>query len=185
MSRKEIPDSAIETVAQHINNRSNKNYGINPIGNEDNIETPQVFEILPFDEIDNSARRFYAIDGSYNSEEFYNGLAIAIYAAGYICFHHGQQVRMNSDNDPVILGQTYHPQNILITQDDHLSAIYDELLALKPVKRMFEFFGEGPDKVFSLKKEVVCKNISSLLSFCQGVLEIALILEITELPETK
>lgn len=185
MTRKEIPDSAIETVAQHINSRSNKNYSINPVGNEDNIETPQVFEILPFDEIDNSDRRFYAIDGSYNSEEFYNGLAIAIYAAGYICFHHGQQVRMNSDNDPVILGQTYHPQNILITQDDHLSAIYDELLTLKPVKRMLEFFGEGSDKVFSLKKEVVCKNISSLLSFCQGVLEIALILEIAELPETK
>jgi hypothetical protein len=45
MSRKEIPDSAIEIVAQHINNRSSKNYGINAVGNEANIETPQIFEI--------------------------------------------------------------------------------------------------------------------------------------------
>jgi hypothetical protein len=91
MSRKEIPDSAIETGARHINNRSNKNYGINPIGSEANIETPQVFEILPFDEIDSTDRRFYAIDGSYNTEQFYNGLAIAVYTAGYTCFHHGQR----------------------------------------------------------------------------------------------
>ena len=28
MPRKEIPDSAIESVAKHINTRSNKNYGI-------------------------------------------------------------------------------------------------------------------------------------------------------------
>ncbi len=74
MSQKEIPDDAIEAVARHINNRSNKNYSINPIGNEDNLETPQIFEILPFGEIDNTDRRFYAIDGSYNSQEFYNGL---------------------------------------------------------------------------------------------------------------
>src|SRR5512139_652890 len=130
MSRKEIPDSAIETVARHINDRSNKNYGISPIGNETNIETPQVFEILPFDQIDSTDRRFYAIDGSYNSEQFYNGLAIAIYAASYICYQHGKQVRMNSLDDPVILGQAYYPDNILVTNQDHLSAIYDELLTL-------------------------------------------------------
>ncbi|MGA9777801.1 MAG: hypothetical protein ACLPRE_06935 [Limisphaerales bacterium] len=92
MPRKEIPDSAIETVAQHINNRSNKNYGISSVGNQANIETPQIFEIHPFGEIDKTEKRFYAIDGSYNSEEFYNGLAIAIYAAGCICFQHGKQV---------------------------------------------------------------------------------------------
>lgn len=49
MTRKEIPDSAIELVAKHINARSNKNYGIPVIGNDDNIETPQIFEIIPFD----------------------------------------------------------------------------------------------------------------------------------------
>ena len=56
MSSMEIPDSAIETVAQHINDRSNKSCGITPIGNEENIETPQIFEILPFDEIDTRSR---------------------------------------------------------------------------------------------------------------------------------
>jgi hypothetical protein len=50
---------------------------------------------------------------------------------------------------------------------------------------LLEFFGETSEKIFSLKKEVVCKNISSLLSFCQEVLEIALLLEVAELQETK
>jgi len=185
MSRKEIPDSAIEKVAQHINNRSNKNYGINPIGNRDNIETPQVFEILPFNEIDDSDRRFYAIDGSHNTEQFYNGLAIAVYTAGYICFHCGQQVRMNSLDDPVILGQAYYPQNILVTNEDHLLAIYEEFLSLRPVKRLLEFFTKDPSEVFPYKKEQLCVNLSTLLSFCQEVLEIALVLEVAELPESK
>ncbi len=185
MSSKEIPDRVIETVAKHISIRSSKNYSINPIGNEENIETPQVFEIIPFDEIDETDTRFYAIDGSYNTQEFYNGLAIAVYAAGYVCYHRGQQMRMNSDDDPVILGQSYIPQNILITQEDHLGAIYDELLTLSPVKRLLEFFGQTSDLVFSLNKESVCRNISSLLSFCQEILEIALLLEVAELKETK
>jgi hypothetical protein len=185
MSYKEIPESAIETVAQHINTRSNKNYGINPIGDKENIETPQVFEIIPFDEIDNSDRRFYAIDGSYNSEQFYNGLAIAVYTAGYNCFQHGHQIRMNTLNDPIVLGQAYYPQNILVTNEDHLFAIYDEFLTLKPVKRLLDFFGKEPSEIFSYNKEQVCINLSKLLSFCQEVLEIALILEITELDETK
>jgi signal transduction histidine kinase len=185
MSQKEIPDSAIEIVAEHINSRSSKNYGINSVGNESNIETPQVFEILSFSEIDKSDRRFYAIDGSYNSEEFYNGLAIAIYGAGYICFQHGKQARMNSLDDPVILGQAYHPENILVTNEDHLNAIYDELLTLKPVKRLMEFWNEKPEECFSYDKKAICTNLSTLLSFCQEVLEIALILEAAELPETK
>lgn len=185
MSRKEIPDSAIETVAQHINTRSNKNYGVSPIGNEENIETPQVFEILPFDEIDMSDRRFYAIDGSYNTEQFYNGLAIAVYTAGYICFHRGQQIRMNALDDPLILGQAYYPQNILVTNEEHLLAIYDEFLSFKPVKRLLEFFAKDPSEVFPYKKEQVCINLSTLLSFCQEVLEIALLLEVAERPETK
>lgn len=185
MSRKEIPDSAIEAVARHINRRSNTNYGINPIGNEDNIETPQVFEIIQFDEIDNTDRRFYAIDGSYNSEQFYNGLAIAIYSAGYICFHHGKQVRMNSLDDPVILGQAYYPENILITNEEHLGAIYDELLTLPPVKKLLDFWDDETENIFPYDKEKICVNLSTLLSFCQEILEIALIFEIAELPETK
>ncbi len=185
MSQKEIPDSAIEAVAWHINNRSSKNYGINPIGHEDNIETPQIFEILPFGEIDNTDRRFYAIDGSYNSEEFYNGLAIALYTTGYICYQHGKQVRLNSLDDPVILGQAYYPDNILVTNQDHLSAIYDELLTLTPVKRLLEFWTEKPENIFAYDKEKVCINLSTLLSFCQEVMEIALILEVAEHQDTK
>ena len=189
MSRKEIPDSAIEAVARHINGRSNKNYGINPVGNEQNIETPQIFEIMPFGQIDESDRRFYAIDGSSNSEQFYNGLAIAIYAAGFICFHHGKQIRMNSLDDPIVLGQAYYPNNILITNQDHLGVIYDELLTLEPVQRLLEFWTKDREdtlgNIFSYSKENICVNLSTLLSFCQEVLEIALILEIAERSETK
>ena len=128
MSHKEISDGAIEQVAKHINDRSNKPYHIPVIGNDANLETPQIFEILPFDQIDNSARHFYAIDGSYNSKQFYNGLSIGIYTAGYICYQMGKQVRMNDLDYPVIFGQAYYPENILITNEEHLSAIYDELL---------------------------------------------------------
>lgn len=185
MSRKDIPDNAIEAVAKHINRRSNINYSINPIGIEDNIETPQIFEIIPFNEIDNTDRRFYAIDGSYNSEQFYNGLAIVMYTAGYICYQSGKQVRMNSLDDPIILGQAYYPENILVTSQDHLCAIYDELLTLKPIKRLLEFWDEKPENIFAYEKESVCKNLSSLLSFCQETLEIALILEVSERSDTK
>ena len=155
MTRREIPDTAIETVAHHINSRSNKNYGINPIGTEGNVETPQVFEIIPFDEIDNTERRFYAIDGSHNTEQFYNGLAIAVYTAGYICYHHGQQLRMNSLDDPVILGQAYYPQNILVTNEDHLYSIYDEFLSFRSVKHLLDFFSEDPSKIFPIGKEQI------------------------------
>ncbi len=185
MSRKEIPDSAIELVAKHINTRSNKNYGVPIIGHEGNIETPQIFEIIPFDQIDDSDKRFYAIDGSYNSEQFYNGLCIAIYAAGYICFHKGQQIRMNSLDDPVILGKAYYPQNILITHQDHLIAIYDEFLTLEPVKNLLNFLNEKPEEIFPYRKEQICTNLSTLLGFCQEVLEIALILEVIDLAGTK
>jgi len=184
MTRKEIPDNAIELVARHINARSNKNYGISVVGNEDNIETPQIFEIIPFDQIDCSNARFYAIDGSYNSEQFYNGLSIGIYAAGYVCFHRGKQIRMNCLDDPMTLGQAYYPENILITNQDHLFAIYDELMELHPVKRLIEFWSDSPENIFSYEKEKICVNLSTLLSFCQEVLEIALVLEISELQET-
>jgi hypothetical protein len=151
MVRKEIPDGAIEQVAKHINKRSNKNYNIPVIGHEENIETPQVFEIIPFDKIDDSDRRFYAIDGSYNSTQFYNGLSIGIYAAGYICFHRGKQIRLNLLDDPIVLGQAYYPKNILITNSDHRNAIYDELLTLEPVKNLLEFWADTPDKIFPNK----------------------------------
>lgn len=186
MSKKEIPDSAIEVVARHINARSNKPYQIPIVGIPENIETPQYFEIYPFDLIDNSDRRFYAIDGSYNSQEFYNGLAIAIYTAGYICYHQGKQIRMNSNNDPVILGQAYYPENILVTNEELLEVMYDELLVLPPVKNLLDFWGNDDlEQIFPWKKDQICSNLSTLLGFCQEILEIALILEVANLPETK
>jgi hypothetical protein len=185
MSKKEIPDSAIEIVAKHINTRSNRNHRISLIGDQDNIETPQYFEIIPFDQIDDSDRRFYAIDGSYNSESFYNGLCIAIYAAGYICFHRGKQIRVNSLEDPIVLGKAYYPENILITNQDHLESIYEELLTLNPVANLIKFFNDVPDRIFPYKKEQICSTVSTLLGFCQEILELSLILEIINTPDTK
>lgn len=182
---REVPESAIEIVAQQINERSNKSYSIPVIGNPSNPETPQFFEIIDFSEIDNSERRFYAIDGSYNSQDFYNGLSIGIYTAGYICFHHGKQLKMNDLDDPVILGKAYYPDNILITKDDHRIAIYDELLNLEPVKKLITFLGANPEEIFAYKKDIVCTQLSTLLSFCQETLEWALVLEIATLDETK
>jgi hypothetical protein len=182
---KEIPESAIGVVARHINDRSNKSYSIPVIGSSDNPETPQFFEIIEFDKIDNSERRFYAIDGSNNSQDFYNGLSIGIYTAGYICYHRGKQLRMNDLDDPVILGKAYYPDNILITKDDHRIAIYDELLNLEPVKQLLAFFGAEPENVFAYTKDIVCTRLATLLSFCQEVLEWALVLEIATLEGTK
>jgi NurA domain len=185
MSQPVIPDITIEQVAKHINVRNNKNYGIPVIGHEGNVETPQVFTIIPFDQIDNTDRRFYAIDGSYNSEQFYNGLSIGIYCAGYLCFHKGKQVRVNSTDDPLILGQAYYPKNILVASDVHRSAIYDELLGLEPVRKLLDFWSDSLENIFPVSKESICVNLSTLLGFCQEILEIALILEVAERSENK
>jgi hypothetical protein len=184
MDQKTIPDNAVELVALYINERSNKNYPIPVIGNSNNPETPQIFEIIPFDEIDKTDRNFYAIDGSYNSQQFYNGVSIGIYNAGYICYKGGKQVRMNDMDDPIILGKAYYPQNILITNEEHLFAIYDELLKLKPVKDLIEFFHDSSDNIFSYKKDIVCSSLSTLLSFAQEILEWSLVYEITNRSET-
>jgi hypothetical protein len=85
----------------------------------------------------------------------------------------------------VILGQAYYPENILITNQNHLYAIYDELLKLPPVKRLLAFWVDPPESVFVYEREKVCINLSTLLSFCQEVLEISLILEVAELKGTK
>ena len=185
MNQETIPDNAVDLVAHHINERSNKNYSIPVIGNPDNPETPQIFEIIPFDEIDRTDTSFYAIDGSYSIQQFYNGVSIGVYNAGYICYKYGKQIRMNDTDDPIILGKTYYPQNILVTNEEHLFAIYDELLNLKPIKDLIEFFHDSPDNIFSYKKDIVCSSLSTLLSFAQGVLEWSLVYEITNRSETK
>ena len=50
MGIKEIPNEAINQVAQHINDRSNKRYSIPIVSVRDNSETPHVFEVIPFAE---------------------------------------------------------------------------------------------------------------------------------------
>ena len=61
MNKKEIPDGAIEIVARHINERNNRPSRISIATTEDESETPHYFEIIPFDQIDNSNARFFAI----------------------------------------------------------------------------------------------------------------------------
>jgi hypothetical protein len=182
MNKKEIPDDTIEIVARHINERNNRPSKIPIITIDGETETPYYFEIVPFDQIDNSSSRFFAIDGSYNSQEFYNGLSIAIYRAGYICYHLGKQVCLNDLNDPVILGKSYEPNNILITNDQHKDAIYEELMEIYPVKKMIDFFDVERDKIFGFDKDGIVSSLSKLLSFCQEVLEWALVYEISNLP---
>ena len=185
MYQETIPDNAVDLVAHHINERSNKNYSIPVIGNPNNPETPQIFEIIPFDDIDKTDRSFYAIDGSYNSQQFYNGISIGIYNAGYICYKGGKQIRMNDTDDPIILGKAYYPQNILVTNEEHLFAIYDELLNFQPIKNLIEFFQDSTDNIFPYKKAVVCSNLSTLLSFAQEILEWSLVYEIVNRSEIR
>jgi hypothetical protein len=183
---KEIPDSTIDIISQCINETSNKPSRIPIITVDGVVDTPHYFEIVPFDEIDNSDHKYFAIDGSYNSQEFYNGIYLGLYTAGYICFHKGKQVRLNDLNDPVVLGKSYFPQNILITNDSHLDAIFDELLSLGPVKNLLLFFNEpDTDNIWSFGKEtkqIICSSVSKLLAFCQEILEWSLVLEILQLP---
>jgi len=185
MNQDTIPDNAINSVAHHINERSNKNYSIPVIGNPNNAETPQIFEIIPFNEIDKIDRYFFAIDGSYNSQQFYNGVSIGVYSAGYICYNGGKQIRMNDTDDPIILGKAYYPQNILITNKDHLYAIYDELLNLEPIKNIINFFQNSPENIFPYERGVVCLNLSNLLSFAQEILEWSLVYEIANRSEIR
>lgn len=185
MNKKEIPDETIEIVAKHINERNNRPSKIPIITIDGETETPHYFEILPFDQIDNSTAHFYAIDGSYNSKEFYNGLCVGIYTAGYVCFKEGKQVRMNDLTDPLVLGKAYFPNNILITNDEHKDAIYDELISLEPVQSFLRFLGANETEIFGFGKDVIVSSLSKLLSFCQETLEWALVYEISELPQTK
>lgn len=185
MEIKNISEETIEAVTKHINDSNNKNYNIPIIGTPYNVETPQVFEIIPFNQIDNSESNFYAIDGSYNSAQFYNGLAIGLYAGGYICYYKGKQKRMNNLDDPLNLGQSYFPKKILVTSETDLYDIYDELLTIPPVNNLIIFFNDDPKNIFAYSKDNICVNFSTLLSFCQEVLEIALIFEIANRKETK
>lgn len=185
MTRKEIPEDAIHSIAKHINERSTKNYQIPIVGDQSNSETPHIFEIVPFDQIDTGNIAFFAVDGSYNFEEFYNSLSVGIYTAGYICYCEGKQVRLNNLEDPILLGVSYFPNTVLATNHDELTSMYEELFTLPPVMRLLEFFGDRQEDIFPYKADAITRNLSSLLSFCQEVLEWALILEILESTSAK
>lgn len=178
-----IPQSAIDSIAKHINERTNKSYSIPTVGNELNSETPQIFEIISFGEIDKGTWKVYAIDGSINSHSFYNGVSVGLYRGGYICFQSGKQVRMNDLSDPVILGESYTPTNILIITQEHLDAIYNELLELEPVKNFIKFLGTKTEEIFPYTKKIICQSLSTLLTFCQEILEWSLVYEVANRPE--
>jgi len=178
-----IPQSTIDSIAKYISDRNSKSYSIPVVGTESNIETPQIFEILPFDKIDEGPRKFYAIDGSVNTCSFYNGVSVGLYRAGYVCFQSGKQVRMNNLDDPLILGKSYVPKNILVTNTEHIEAVYDELLSLEPVKNFIDFLGGKPENIFPFDREQLCRSFSNILAFCQEVLEWSLIYEVANRPE--
>ena len=173
-----IPDEVINGVAAEIHSKTNKDYKIPVLGVPANLETPQVFEIMPFDQMDALTPRFYAVDGSRNSHTFYNGISLCFYQAGYVCFRSGQQVRLNTSADPVVLGEVFHGTKMLVLNDEDLGDIYDEFLALPAVAALIAFFGDKAEVVLAYKKDVVITNMSTVLGFCQEVLEWASLYDI-------
>lgn len=92
---------------------------------------------------------------------------------------------MNSLDDPLILGQSYFPNKILVTNKHDLYDIYNAFLSMHPVNELIRFFYDKPEIIFAYSRENICVNFSTLLSFCQEVLEISLIYEIANRKETK
>jgi len=173
-----IPESVIDGVASEIHRKTNTDYHIPVVGTAGNLETPQVFEIMPFGQIDSQPTRFYAIDGSHITHSFYNGISLCFYQAGYVCFQNGRQLRMNETDDPVVLGKLFHGTKMLVLSEKDLTDIYDEFLALAPVSALLSLFGDPPQDVFPYDRDVVTKSSSVLLNFCQEVLEWACIYDI-------
>jgi hypothetical protein len=173
-----VPDEVITSMAAEIHSKTSKDYGIPIVGVPGNLETPQVFEIMPFEQIDNPPARFYAIDGSCSSHTFYNGISLCFYQAGYVCFHKGKQLRLNSGDDPVVLGKLFHGTRMMVFSDKDLSDIYDEFLELPVVASLVSFFEDRPEEIFPYGKDTVLTSSSALLNFCQDVLEWACIHDI-------
>jgi hypothetical protein len=173
-----IPDDVINGVAAEIHSKTNKDYKIPVVGVPGNLETPQVFEIMPFDQIDTPPVRFYAIDGSRNGHTFYNGISLCFYQAGYVCYHKGQQLRLNEGADPVVLGKLFHGTKMLVLNEKDLGDIYDEFLALPVVAALISFFDEQSEEIFPYKKDLIITSTSTLLNFCQEVLEWACLYDI-------
>lgn len=175
-----IPDAVINGVAAQIHTRTNKDYHVPVVGVPDNLETPQIFEIMPFAQIDSRAARIFAIDGSRNSHTFYNGITLCFCQAGYVCFHQGNQLRLNNSDDPVVLGRTFHGSQMLVLAEKDLTDIYDELLGLPPVSALMSFFDAKPEDVFPYSKDVLIRSTATLLGFCQEILEWACVFDIVQ-----
>jgi hypothetical protein len=173
-----IPDDVIKDVAAQIHTKTTTDYHIPVVGSPDNLETPQIFEIMPFDKIDLEPARFYAIDGSRNGHTFYNGISLYFYQAAYVCFHEGRQLRLNDGNDPVVLGKLFHGNKMLILGEEDLTDVYDELLTLPPVASLVAFFDDAPANIFAYSKDVLTRSAATLLGFCQEVLEWASLYDI-------
>ena len=173
-----IPDDVINGVAAEIHSKTNKDYKIPVVGVPENLETPQVFEIMPFEQIDTPMTSYYAVDGSRNSHSFYNGVSLCFYQAGYVCFRNGQQVRLNTSADPVVLGEVFHGTKMLVLNETDRGDIYDEFLNLPPVASLIAFFSDKPEDIFAYEKKLVIDSISTLLGFCQEVVEWASLYDI-------
>ncbi len=170
-----IPEDVINGVAAEIHSKTSRDYQIPVVGVAGNLETPQVFEIIPFDEIDKPTRRVYAVDGSRNSHTFFNGVSLCFYQAGFVCFRQGQQLRLNAGDDPVVLGQVLHGTKMLVINEKDLSDIYDEFFALSAVANLIAFFDSRREQICPYSKDLVVASASTLLGFCQEVLEWACI----------
>lgn len=186
---KDISDETVDAIADHINKRVSQSPHVGIATVDGAPETAQYYEIIPFNKMDDSDRRFFAVDGSYNSQQFHNGIYVGLYRAGYVCYHGGKQIRVNDHNDPVKLGKSYSPKNILITNEMHRHEIFEELLMLEPVKKMLCFFHEtDTDSIWGMGSEMktmVTSSVSKLFSFCQEVLEWSLVLEIMQSPMSR
>jgi len=178
MTSYNIPEDVIKGVAEHIHSRTTRDYKIPTVGTPTNLETPQIFEIMPFGQIDAEPGRFYAMDGSRNSHTFYNGITLAFYQAGYVCFHEGRQVRLNDNDDPVTLGKIFSGTKMLVLSDQDLIAIYEELLSLPPVVALLKLFDDTPDNIFPYSRDVLIRSVATLLGFCQEILEWACLYDI-------
>src|SRR2546427_11565706 len=110
----EISEEAIEKVAEEIRRRTSKDHQIPVLGTADHLETPQIFEILPFDRIDTLPNKFFAVDGSHNFHTFYNDLIAALYRPDYVCFHIIEQQPLTNNEDPLALGEMNQGKRMII-----------------------------------------------------------------------
>jgi hypothetical protein len=184
MSGFAVPDEVISQAGARISSLGSRNHCI-PIadGDASNLEVPHYFPTIPFAEIDESSTRFYAIDGSTSDVQFYNGICLGLYTAGYVCYKHGERILVGGDDDKFEPGKMYRPSRVLVTNDRDLELMYDEFLELGPVRRLRTFcteHGIREDKIFAYQRGPLEESLSRLLPFCQDVLEWSLVLEILE-----